>query len=232
MGLENMLKRIFLVCCGLFVAGLIYSFLALQVNNEITPEDTEAIGTLAVQEICGVEAKSYADELACIVAIQGAVQAIGTERCTDKKDSVEPGEFLKRGYGCCNDRARFIEKAARHYGFETRHVFLIEPKWGAWSNALPLGQGSHATSEVKTSRGWLGVDANHPFILVDQNNHPLTYILAMDKPGELGMEPLGFYSQELDIIYGLYSRHGNFHGTNFPGPEFVISEVFYNLYGG
>ena len=29
------------------------------------------------------------------------------------------------------------------------------------------------------------------------------------------MEPYAFYDQDIDVIYGLYSRHGRFHGKQY-----------------
>ena len=43
------------------------------------------------------------------------------------------------------------------------------------------------------------------------------------------MEPYAFYDQDVDVIYGLYSRHGGFHGKQLPGPEYVLSELLWNF---
>lgn len=155
---------------------------------------------------------------------------MGGKNVTPTSDTIEPSEFLQRNFGCCFDRARFIEKASRHYGFETRHVFLIQPYEGlSITNFLPLGQSSHATSEVYTSRGWLGVDSNEPFILLSKGGSPTTYGNAINNLDSFPlMSPRNFFVSELDVIYGLYSRHGNFHGKNFPGPEYVFSEILLN----
>ena len=180
--------------------------------------------------LCENIGSSYEKEVECLLAIQASVQSIGEERCAVASDIIEPSEFLRRNYGCCFDRARFIEKASRYFGFETRHVFLIQPYEGlSISNFLPLGQGSHATSEILTSKGWLGVDSNKPFILLTESGAPTTYRNAINNINAFPlMAPRSFYTEELDVIYGLYSRHGNFHGKNFPGPEYVLSELLWN----
>ncbi|MEZ5839472.1 MAG: hypothetical protein R3D02_03245 [Hyphomicrobiales bacterium] len=41
--------------------------------------------------------------------------------------------------------------------------------------------------------------------------------------------PHTFFSGRPDVIYGLYSRHGMFHGAKLPGPEFVYSELLENF---
>jgi hypothetical protein len=43
------------------------------------------------------------------------------------------------------------------------------------------------------------------------------------------IEPKGFYDRDILVIYGLYSRHGIFHGMNFPGLEFNPGELKHNV---
>lgn len=217
----------------LFLITICVSFYvsyALSVNNSITSEDEKAIKSLELELLCENISSSYEKEVECLLAIQASVQSIGEERCAVASDIIEPSEFLRRNYGCCFDRARFIEKASRYFGFETRHVFLIQPYEGlSISNFLPLRQSSHATSEILTSKGWLGVDSNKPFILLSESGAPTTYRNAINNINAFPlMAPRSFYTKELDVIYGLYSRHGNFHGKNFPGPEYVFSELLWN----
>ena len=221
---------ILLLCLITISASCFYVLYALSVDNSITTEDEQAIRSLEVEYVCENIIRIYEKEIECLSAIQSAVQKIGEKRCADTSDIIEPSEFLRRNFGCCFDRARFIEKASRYFGFETRHVFLIQPYEGMpMTNFLPLGQGSHATSEIYTSRGWLGVDSNEPFILLSESGSPTTYRNAINNLDAFPlMAPREFYVDELDVIYGLYSRHGGFHGKNFPGPEYVYSEILWN----
>lgn len=213
-----------------FSAFSFYVSYALSVDNSITTEDKQAIRSLKLESKCTNVFSIYEKEIECLLAIQRAVQNIGELKCPTKSAVIEPPEFLKRNFGCCYDRARFIEKASRYFGFETRHLFIIEP-YRSWSvsNFLPLGQESHATSEIYTSKGWLGIDSNDPFILLSESGLPSTYRNAIENLNSFPMMPKSkFYASELDIIYGLYSRHGNFHGKNFPGPEYVYKELQWN----
>ena len=207
-----------------------YFSYALSVDNSITSEDELAIKSLELASVCENISGYYDKEVLCLLAIQSSVQSIGEVRCAVASDIVEPSDFLRRNYGCCFDRARFIEKASGYFGFETRRVFLIQPYEGlSVFNYLPLRQMSHATSEILTSRGWLGVDSNEPFILLSERGTPTTYKNAINNIDAFRqMTPRNFYTEELDVIYGLYSRHGNFHGKNFPGPEYVLSELLWN----
>ncbi len=208
----------------------IYIVLALSVDNSLSSDDIIAIKSIGVELECKKTDGQFDRELTCISAIQRAVQSIKDERCAMASEIIEPLEFLKRNYGCCYDRARFIEKAARYFGFETRHVFLIQPAYGiSATNMLPLKQASHAASEILTSKGWIGVDSNRSFILINSGQEPVTYREAINVIEKYPMmHPREFFTKDIDIIYGLYSRHGNFHGRNFPGPEYVFSELSWN----
>ncbi|WP_453972775.1 transglutaminase domain-containing protein [Amorphus sp. MBR-141] len=223
--------RLMIAAISCVIAFAAYAAFALSVDNRLTEDDIEAIKTLGIERDCEEIGGKFDKEIACLKSVQHAVQSIGSTECASKSDLIEPAEFLERNHGCCFDRARFIEKAARYFGFQTRHVFLIAPSHGfSITNALPLGQNSHATSEVLTSRGWLGVDSNEPFILLNADANPMTYREAVSSEQGLRiMEPKEFFSQGLDIVYGLYSRHGFFHGKNLPGPEFVLSELMHNF---
>ena len=214
----------FLFLCIAYIA------FGLQVDNRLTFSDIDAIHSLGVAKNCASIA-NYAQEVACIAAIQQNVQAIGGRQCAGWGDVIEPHAFLRRGYGCCFDRARFIEKAARYYGFETRHLFLVENHyWLYVANLLQLGQMSHATSEVLTSRGWLGVDANRPWLLISEENSPLSYEQALGiNMSPKHVLPRSFDPEKVDIIYGLYSRHGFFFSPKLPGPEFVFTELLFNF---
>jgi hypothetical protein len=223
-------KKVVLIFLTFAITAYAYVTLALSVNNTITQEDRQAIISLEVEKSCANTIGKYGDEVGCFAAIQTAILAIGGKHCALSSDVIEPSEFIKRNYGCCFDRARFIEKAARYYGYTTRHVFLIQPKNGiSLGNYLPLGQSTHATTEILTSRGWLGIDSMKPFMLIAEDTSPHTFRNAIDNLDNFPfMQPKDFYSKEIDVIYGLYSRHGNFYGRNFPGPEYVFSELLWN----
>jgi hypothetical protein len=215
------------------VAVVAYVLLALRVETDLTDEDVAAIGVLGVGPACDGVIGDFESELSCLRAIQTSVLAIGDDTCGTWADRIEPASFIERGYGCCFDRSRFIEKAARHYGFETRHLFMIVPKWGlSITNVLPLGQSSHAASEILTSRGWLGIDSVHPFILVDGAGNVHTYRSALASGAfEDVMVPSDFFSSDVDVIVGMYSRHGFFYAPKLPGPEFAFDELRFNFVG-
>ena len=72
---------------------------------------------------------------------------------------------------------------------------------------------------------------NENFILLTDDNLPLNYEQALKNIGNVKpkMLPVTFYSKELKVYYGLYSRHGFFHGVNLPGPEINIRQIRHNF---
>jgi hypothetical protein len=223
------------ITLSVFILLLAYLCLAGSVNNEITDEDREAIEWLMVQPQCE-NISSFDNQIECIGRVQEAIRKIVPDfNCAlPGTRPIEPYPFVQSGSGCCYDRARFTEKALRHYGFITRHIALYKTnRYGFLSIFIP-GISSHATTEVKTAKGWMGVDSNHPFILLTKDGKPLTYKNFREKETELlkPVAPPGFYDENIIVVYGLYSRHGKFHGRNLPAPEFNFDELKYNLFGG
>lgn len=77
----------------------------------------------------------------------------------------------------------------------------------------------------------MGVDSLEPFLLITSNNQVRTYSNFKNDINDLKyrVEPEAFYDKNLIVIYGLYSRHGMFHGYNLPTPEVNLSEMLYNF---
>jgi len=211
--------------------GLLYVYFAGAVRKDITQSDIDAINQLSVENICK-EPPSFEQEVICIQAIQLAIRKlVPNMECAGKGTTIEPAQFLQRGFGCCYDRARFTEKAPIHYGFETRHVALYQRDAYGLSGIFVPNISSHATTEVKTQKGWMGVDANEPFILITKDNKVTSYRKIKEQSANLlqPVTPKDFYDKRLFTVYGLYSRHGQFHGLNLPAPEFNVRELLYNL---
>jgi hypothetical protein len=229
--MNKILKISFWSLGALSVAFTIYLMIAGQVSKELTKPDIDAIKSLKVENSCSSQS-SFNDEITCILAIQSAITSAVTDRkCAAWRTSIEPESFLQRGYGCCYDRARFVEKALNYYGFETRHVALYDrDQYGYLGLLVPLIS-SHATSEVKTQKGWMGVDSNEPFILLSKDGGVSTYKNYKKNfvNSAYSMTPKNFYEHNLIVIYGLYSRHGMFHGLNLPSLEFNLKELIHNF---
>ena len=217
----------------IFISGILslliiaYVFYAGHVSKQLTKDDVYAIEKLTVSSQC-LKTTSFENEINCIRAVQAAIKTlVPNMKCAEKRTTIEPLEFVNRGYGCCFDRARFTEKALAYYGFNTRHVAIYDRSQYGWFGLLVPGISSHATTEVLTKKGWMGVDSNEPFILLTNNDEVLTYKNFKPSINDLtsNVEPKEFYEKDVFVIYGLFSRHGMFHGLNLPSPEFNFREL-------
>ncbi|HEX8556071.1 MAG TPA: hypothetical protein VF695_15300 [Sphingomonas sp.] len=201
----------------------IYIVAAGSVSTTLSSGDLQAIGMLRGVETCR-DRLTFDAEIRCLRVVQAAVLAIAPGRaCAAKGVRIEPLDFVRRGYGCCFDRARFIEKALSHYGFSTRRVAMYERRRG-WIGFLIPGIDSHAASEVRTRRGWLAVDSEQPFMLITRGGRPLQFDeLHTVDPRTLYTRPTRSHSFGFEnayfVVRGLYSRHGQSHGVRLPAPE-------------
>lgn len=224
-------KKITLI--ALTLVGTIYLLFAGSVDNTLTDSDRNAISKLGSLPQCQY-IRSFKDEVACASAVQQSIRTLLPEnRCptVDASLSVEPASFITRGYGCCYSRARFTEKALNYYGFKTRRVAIhADGPFGIPGTLMP-STASHATTEVLTRRGWMGVDSNEPFILLTRSGQPVTFKNYKEHLSELEHppQPADFYQHDLSVVYGLYSRHGMFHGRPLPSPEFNLGELIFNF---
>jgi len=112
-----------------------------------------------------------------------------------------------------------LRKAFTYMGFKTRHVFLLYRKDLSLRESLfRRGHPSHAVTEVKTSRGWLYVDSNQPWIVLARNGEPhgaggiWKHFDEFDGAPEYVRGPWW-------AVCGLYSRKGAFYAPFFPLPQ-------------
>lgn len=165
-------------------------------------------------------------------------------------------KYYKERQGYCYDRAVMLEKFFIYYGFTIRHVFVyFNP-----DNTLPDRSDffsrellSHAMLEVKTKKGWMAVGTSCNWLGVQEGGELLdTYdlrrkladnMLHLSKKGDRGVP---FYAtlknrERFKIIYGVYSRHGDFFrskplesGLNAVGvhcriPDYNLRMLLYNF---
>jgi hypothetical protein len=141
------MKIRFFLFIGALTVLLLGSHLFLnRVDSNISEDDLIAINLIKEMLDCN-QVNSFIDEIECINSVQKATLSIVSsdpcpthDCCPLKGETIEPIIFIKRGWGCCFDRARFNEKILNNYGFETRRVFLIEKKYLPIFNFLPLNQ--------------------------------------------------------------------------------------------
>ncbi len=135
-------------------------------------------------------------------------------------EAREPADLMRIGSGLCYDRSRTFDKIFSHLGFETRHVYLLYKDNRSFLHALfRYRQPSHAVTEVRTSRGWLFVDSNTPWIAVTRKGEPVNADDVWQRFGEFEQAP-EYLSHPWWAIRGLYSRKGQFYAPYIPFPQF------------
>ncbi len=146
----------------------------------------------------------------------------------------EPADFFSNRGGLCYDRSRAFEKALRYNGYVTRHVSLYKSAADEKFPVLHRGSPSHATTEIKTEKGWLAADSYSMWLAADQyckvfavkdlatRNESISYT-------ELDTFLHKYYRNPDQIVYGLYSRHGKFYPPYTFIPDYNLSELCFNL---
>ena len=208
-----------------------YSFLSIKVTKSITHDDHKISKLLNVEKEC-TNLNKYEKEINCIKNIQKAqLNLIEETKCREKYINLGSIEVINENTACCFDRARITEQALQIYGFKVRHVHLNETAKRGYLNLLIPRSKSHAVTEVLTSNGWLGVDSNEQFILLDKNNLPNTYEKAITSGLINYHSEFSLYKKPLTYVIGLYSRNGTFFEPYLPYiPEINFKDFFSNLF--
>ena len=223
-------KKINIFLGLIFITAFSYIYSSIDVTKTISEEDKEITKLLKVDHECSM-INSFQQEINCIKSIQESqLSLIEGTSCRGKFINLGSIEVINLNTACCFDRSRIIEQALQIYGFKVRHVHLNDASKGFFNIAVP-GSSSHAASEVLTSKGWLGVDSNEPFILLDENNYPNTYAKAISN-GLIDFHSEWYlYNKPLTYIIGLYSRNGTFFEPYLPFiPELNFSDFLGNLF--
>jgi hypothetical protein len=196
------------------------------VNDSITAGDRATFQTL--DNHCHFAAR---DTLARIREIQTCVLSEISRGIIPHGESHEAADVLRAGLGECYDRARVIEKLLQISGFETRHVALYAREPRGLVGLAIKGTPSHALLDVKTSRGWMSVGSNVPFIGVTTSGEVVATAQVRDDPGTawLYSRPSDLPSQDNIAVYGLWSRHGQFFPPYIPLPDISWRELKYNF---
>ena len=209
----------------------IYSYASIRVTKAINTEDHEITKLLNIDKECS-NLNTYEKEILCIKSIQKAqLKLIENTSCRQKFINLGSIEVINKNTACCFDRSRITEQALQIYGLKVRHVHLNWTEKRGYFNLLTPGSPSHAVTEVLTSRGWLGVDSNEPFVLMDKDNVPFTYEQAIHN-GVINIHTENsFYKKPLTYVIGLYSRNGTFFEPYLPYiPEINFNDFFGNFF--
>ncbi|MFP4598964.1 MAG: hypothetical protein ACLFVJ_11975 [Persicimonas sp.] len=232
-------RRRYLGYAAIILAALAVAlYFATEVDTSLTAADREAIEALDLDDACA-DVDGFDDEIQCIRTLQDKLLEFSSDlTCTDVGPDVarEPTAFLERGYGCCFDRSRFIEKALSHYGFEVRHVAIHQLEKPFPIGYLEPGIRSHAFSEVRTERGWMLVESLAAFVGLDKNGRVYTapeFKEAMAESEDFSSRfdtPIpGDLKLDYHTAYGLYSRHGKFYPPYLPLPDIKWSQFMANF---
>lgn len=222
---------------GLPVLFFVFMAILTNVSAKLQPEDVVAIKTiLDTHERPAIQ--SFEDEIKVIRWAQARVfhVAPGMDAIPDYSDR-EPIDLLKARSGLCYDRSRTLDKLLRWLGFETRHVYILFADEGDETNAWQFvahalsRSSSHAVTEVKTSRGWLLVDSNEPWISLNRDLVPVSAGQIHERRAEFEAPP-EYLKTPLWAIRGMYSRKGQLYRPFVFFPEFnwpdFLSWVFGN----
>jgi hypothetical protein len=132
----------------------------------------------------------------------------------------EPADLMRAGQGLCYDRSRTFDKGSTFLGMEARHVYILYKQDKSFLPALfNRGQQSHAVTEIKTSKGWLFVDSNMPWMAVTRNGEPVSADDVWKRFDEFDNPPL-YLKEPWWAIRGMYSRKGHFYKPYILFPEF------------
>ena len=213
-----------------FLGALYYVFISMGVSKSISEDDKYITKLLNVDNEC-LNFNSYEQEIKCIKTIQESqLNLVRGTACRGKYINLGSKEVIELNTACCFDRSRITEQALQIYGFKVRHVHLNETSKRGYFNLLIPNTSSHAVSEVLTSKGWLGVDSNEPFILLDENNYPNTYEKAIANGVINSYSEFSLFKKPMTYVIGLYSRNGTFFEPYLPYfPELNFNDFLRNL---
>lgn len=231
-------SKIFII--GLTLMGVLFAALFIlgalsQISTRVTPQDKAALERMYAANgtpVLGQEEKAgtFEGQITQIRAVQEAVlKASPILQKIPAGTPREPENLLEAGHGQCSDRARSILKGLQAMGYDVRFAAI----YSFDQSFMPPEQlarkvddvRSHALVEVLTSKGWLFVDTNEPWISLDQNGEAVSlakwqkikdradFEWSKSNKGQIYWL---MKSQDLMVIYGLYSRHGLFYPPYTP----------------
>jgi len=209
------------------------------VDNDLTPEDLAYL-PLYEQSLPAAPTKSdFEAEVFYIKAVQALVLNIAPRhQGLPFNTTRDLKSVFVAGAGYCYDRSRVIEKLLRRAGMRTRHVALYSTAvtGSSLKSLMTPGVLSHAVSEVLTSRGWLVVDSNAPWLSLDTAGRPIS-IASLSKTvardGDVAWSvptPNSIYDRSFVAVYGLYSRHGRFYPPYNFIPDIHYGEFAQNFW--
>jgi hypothetical protein len=221
--------------------GLVLFMVLAVVSNvptEITRDDQEAFASINIPLPIKPPTQSltFEGQIKLIRALQAEVferaPLLPDDPGIPLYEAREPKNLFKYRHGLCFDRSRTLDKLLNYYGFETRHTYVLYKENRSFIGALfTYGHPSHAVTEVKTSKGWMLVDSNDPWVAVTNANNPINTYLAQFHVDELAGIP-DYFKKPYWVIVGLYSKRGQLYKPFVPFPQLNWPTFFYWVNNG
>ena len=172
---------------------------------------------------------SFENEVAFVSRVQDSI-------VKNFKGAFNPNEkvgqvsfYFQNRAGVCYDKALLMEKIFLEYGFQIRHMYIYFREDNLAierTDFFKKGLTSHAMLEVKTRKGWMVVATNGNWMGINNSGNPITIFEAREqiKNGSLSIQKNNYYGiyffesfkspSNFRVIYGVYSRHGQFLRSN------------------
>ena len=202
-----------LIAFGVFAALAVYT----NVPTHLTDSDKAVFANLSL--VKPKTNQSYDEQIATIRHVQEIVfERAPMGAGIPDNEPREPADLMRRGHGLCFDRSRTFDKVLKYYGMESRHVYLLFKEGKSFLSALfHYGQPSHAVTEVKTSKGWMFVDSNMPWVALTRQGEPVSADEVWQRYAEFDKPP-PYLAQPWWSVRGMYSRKGQLYEPFIPFP--------------
>lgn len=177
-----------------------------------------------INEISPDVHKNFETELAFISRIQDSILSNITGEQIPHVYFGNVRYYYQKKQGICYDRAVLMEKILLLYHFKFRHVYIYFGNGAkpAVTDFLRKNITSHAALEVKTKKGWMAIGTDVNWLGISKNGQVANYYEVRkeleasagdphwQKPGTTGSNAWKIAGYHFRIIYGIYSRHGDF----------------------
>jgi hypothetical protein len=215
---QNIIRWLWAIVSLLVVAlGVLANY--SNVSTALTADDLRAFAELGFSK--PTSRLTYEQEIALFKKVQSAVfkrAPLSLDGIPDYQNR-EPLDLLRFRRGLCFDRSRTFDKAFTYLGFESRHVYLLFKQGKSFPAALfHYRHGSHAVTEVRTSKGWMLVDSNSEWLAVNRRGEPVDADGVWRRYAEFENAP-NYLEEPWWAIRGMYSRKGQLYGAGIAIPE-------------
>ena len=227
------MKRRLLKIALVFLASLVLVAFAFNGYPTVTKTDRAYIDSFLTEWKIPADSDSihasFDTEVAFVSRVQDSI-------VKNFKGAFNPNEkvgqvsfYFQNRAGVCYDKALLMEKIFLEYGFQIRHMYIYFREDNLAierTDFFKKGLTSHAMLEVKTRKGWMVVATNGNWMGINNSGNPITIFEAREqiKNGSLSIQKNNYYGiyffesfkspSNFRVIYGVYSRHGQFLRSN------------------